>query len=224
MGRVIQQRDPQAQALHRKGCEAARLGYVDMLSRYLWHWFATNTFRNEVHPERADKLFRLWVSKMNRQLFGQRWAKKGLGIYWARCLEYQKRDVLHYHSLMGGHGLDDMRRLTQMDVWNELAGYSRIEPPRNHYAVENYVAKYLTKDGEIELGGPLVPIACPLYDDNIESPTTRQELGVEIEPPQGGLLPQTLWDDGVVRSQSALVPSRMQPRSARVRAAKSGRS
>jgi hypothetical protein len=43
-----------------------------------------------------------------------------------RALEYQKRDVIHYHALLAG--VQDLRRLTWMDRWHELAGYGRIEP------------------------------------------------------------------------------------------------
>ena len=41
-----------------------------------------------------------------------------------------------------------------MDTWNELAGYARIEPPRDSSAVHSYVAKYVVKGGEIDIGGP----------------------------------------------------------------------
>jgi hypothetical protein len=43
-----------------------------------------------------------------------------------RALEYQKRDVIHYHALITG--VEDLRRLYWMDRWHELAGYGRIEP------------------------------------------------------------------------------------------------
>jgi hypothetical protein len=124
----------------------------------------TLTFRGNPHPERADKCFRVWVSKINRRLFGVRWSKYGRGVRWARASELQARGALHYHVLMGGDGLADERRLDWMDEWNKLAGFARIEVPESTGAVVNYCSKYVTKDGQIDLGGPLgVPSQLGLF-------------------------------------------------------------
>ena len=119
------------------------------------------TFRDLVHPEAADKRFRVLLSQANRMLYGVRWHKHGEGIRWVRALEYQKRDVIHYHALMAG--VQDLRRLTWMDRWHELAGYARIESIESAAAVARYVSKYVVKGGEIDLGGPLVPSELPLF-------------------------------------------------------------
>jgi hypothetical protein len=42
-----------------------------------------------------------------------------------------------------------------MDIWNELAGFARIEAIRDSTAVRRYVSKYVVKGGELELGRPL---------------------------------------------------------------------
>jgi hypothetical protein len=55
-----------------------------------------------------------------------------------------------------GVGVQDLRRLTWMDIWQELAGYARIEPIRDRTAVRRYVSKYVVKGGELDLGGPLL--------------------------------------------------------------------
>lgn len=142
--------------------------WTQFLSQWKWDWFATLTFRFDdtsarsiktkvrhplIHPERANKVFRLWVSKMNRSLYGPRWAKYCAGAWWVRAEEFQRRGMLHYHALLGG--VSDLRRLTWMDEWEKLAGYARIEPPKDARAVRSYCAKYVLKGGEIELGGPL---------------------------------------------------------------------
>jgi hypothetical protein len=62
-----------------------------------------------VHPEAADKRFRVLISQANRVLYGVRWAKHGAGLRWVRALEYQKRDVIHYHALIAG--VQDLRPL-----------------------------------------------------------------------------------------------------------------
>jgi hypothetical protein len=139
-----------------------RDGWIRLLERWEWEWFCTFTFRDLVHPEAADKRFRVLISQANRVLYGHRWHKKGEGICWVRALEYQKRDVIHYHALLAG--VQDLRRLTWMDRWNELAGYARIEPIEAAAAVERYVTKYVVKGGEIDMGGPLMPSVLPLFD------------------------------------------------------------
>jgi hypothetical protein len=138
--------------------------WTEFLSRWQWDWFCTLTFRDQVHPEAADKRFRVFVSQINRQLFGVRWAKHQKGVRWVRAMEKQRRDVIHYHALLGGGGLSDLRRLSWMDRWNELAGYARIEQPRDGNAVRSYCAKYVIKGGEIDIGGPLAEGPPSLFD------------------------------------------------------------
>jgi hypothetical protein len=110
--------------------------------------------RESVHPESVEKRLRLFISMVNRELYGPRWHKKGLGVQWVRPLEYQRRGVIHYHALAAG--VQELRRLTWMDIWQELAGYARIEPIRDRAAVPRYVSKYVVKGGELDLGGPLL--------------------------------------------------------------------
>jgi len=132
-------------------------GWVDLLSRYEWDWFVTLTFRNCIHPEAAEKRFRVWLNQLNRQLYGKRWSKKGQGIYWAKALEWQKRNVIHFHLLMSDvQNLNEtLRRLSAMDKWKDLAGFARIEVPKQQMCVARYCAKYIIKGGEIELSPTL---------------------------------------------------------------------
>src|SRR5215471_6195749 len=68
----------------------------------------------------------------------------------------------NYHALLAG--VKDLRRLTWMDKWHELAGYARIEPIESTAAVVRYVSKYVVKGGEIDMGGPLVSAVLPLFE------------------------------------------------------------
>ena len=129
--------------------------WVRFLGRWPWDWFATLTFRDCPHPERADKLFRVWVSKLNRKLYGVRWSTHGHALRWARATEYQRRGSIHFHVLIGGDGLADQRRLSWMDEWHKLGGMARIEVPDVTDAVLTYCAKYVTKQGQIDLSDSL---------------------------------------------------------------------
>jgi len=73
-------------------------------------------------------------------------------VQWVRALEYQRRGVIHYHALLAG--VQELRRLSWMDLWNELAGYARIEPIRDGSVVRRYVSKYVAKGGELDLLTP----------------------------------------------------------------------
>jgi len=134
--------------------KAIRDAWCEFLGRWQWQWFCTLTFREIVHPEAADKSFRYFTSKLNRQLYGPRWYKKAHGgIPWVRALEYQRRGVIHFHALFAD--IEGVRRLSWMDTWDEIAGYARIEAIKDKWAVRRYVTKYCLKEGEIELGGAL---------------------------------------------------------------------
>jgi len=137
--------------------KALRTAWVEFLDQWPWQWFVTLTFRRSVSVEGAEKVFRVFISKINRELFGSRWAKKPHGgIGWVCALEYQRpRDVPHFHALLSN--VEDLRRLTWMDTWDELAGYARIQDIRSKYAVRRYIVKYCLKEGEgdIQMGGAL---------------------------------------------------------------------
>ena len=140
------------------GCgqpQTLQAAWIQFLMPYRWHWFCTMTFRDYVHPEAADKRFRYFVSKLNRMLLGPRWHKKpSASVYWARGLEYQRRNVLHFHALLGCAAKDlnhhAIRKYWEA-VWNEMAGYARIDCVRSHKDAIRYVTKYVTKGGQIDL-------------------------------------------------------------------------
>lgn len=146
-------------------------GWLSFLSRYEWQWFCTMTFRDSVHPESADKRFRLFVSKLNRALFGPRWSsKKHMTVYWARGMEYQKRGVLHFHALLACGGKDLTQQAVRqrwVAVWNDLSGYARIENVRSSEEATRYVTKYVTKGGQIDLSPNLYAGGMPMQVDGL---------------------------------------------------------
>ena len=130
--------------------------YIEFLSRPTWQWFVTFTFKEAIHPEAADKLYRVWINKLNRAIYGQRWRKHPpYGVIHARALEWQKRGVLHYHALISNTGFEDREHWA--DVWTELgndskAGFIKIDLyDFTQGGVEAYIAKYVTKGGQIDV-------------------------------------------------------------------------
>lgn len=133
-----------------------------MLMRPEWGWdiFGHLTFKDPTHPEAADKVFMKWLHILNREVFGVRYynRKKTDGILWARALEMQKCEVIHFHVLMS-RVPGEIRRLWMMDEWSKLAGYARIHPFVQAAGAELYICKYAAKGGEIDFGGPLSLVA-----------------------------------------------------------------
>lgn len=137
----------------------ARDAYSDFLRPYEFQWFCTFTFKDSIHPEAADKSFRVWLNILNRQLFGQRWGKRAPGgVMWCRALEYQKRGVIHYHALVSG--IPSMGRAHLIGLASQYqavwlhdmgCGFARIDVIRDsQMAVRNYVTKYVAKGGELD--------------------------------------------------------------------------
>jgi len=158
-----------------------RDAWCEFLGRWQWEWFATLTFRDTVHPESADKAFRYFTSKLNRQLYGPRWFKKAHGgIPWVRALEYQRRGVIHFHALFAD--VEGASRVSWMDEWCEIAGIARIEAIKNRRAARRYITKYVLKDGNIELGGALSKSARALLNQIPSEIPAQPTLAFKTNP------------------------------------------
>ncbi len=137
--------------------EAQAHAWREFIGRFPMQWFCTLTFTEDVHPERAAKLFRLFIRRLNKSLYGSHYERRGhAGVFWVLAWEYQKRGVLHFHALLGDvENLNARaRRLHWMDTWHGFgapAGYARIEEIQSQHAVNDYVTKYVTKGGQIDL-------------------------------------------------------------------------
>ena len=125
-----------------------REAWVPFLRRWEWEWFCTLTFRHDVHPEAAAKRFEGLAARMNDALHGPRWYKHRVGIEWVRAVEYQRRGVIHFHAVIAGARGE--RPSVWEEVWDDLAGYGKIEPIRNTAAVLRYLSKYVGRGGEPE--------------------------------------------------------------------------
>jgi hypothetical protein len=97
-------------------------------------------------------------------------------------------------------GVQDLRRLTWMDRWHELAGYARIEPMDAADAVVQYVSKYVVKGGEIDMGGPLVPAVFPLFPEAASRPGDHEAGSEAGSVKAGAATPEGLGLDGFCRA------------------------
>lgn len=136
-------------------------GYAQLLGRVPWQMFGTHTFRIQhagrtggVHPEKASKALRFFVSSINRQLYGRDWSRRWHGgLQWAVGQEFHKDGRLHLHSVIAAP-TGDLYRLVRFSDWHKFwrneFGNNRLERPRSQAHVANYVSKYVAKGGEVD--------------------------------------------------------------------------
>mgnify|MGYP003694097619 CR=1 FL=1 len=83
--------------------------------------------RPRVHPKRADKTFRVWISKLNDACFGKHWWRRGKGVLWARGIEFQRRGV--HRFLPNSHPARvQLTRLTRATVTRVTHDPNRASP------------------------------------------------------------------------------------------------
>jgi hypothetical protein len=101
MSQVYFTAPPQATPIDR---QALRDGWIALLERWEWEWFCPFTFRDLVHPEAADKRFRVLISQANRVLT-YREQRSNTGRYPIQCAG--QRSSKHVGSgvwvMVGGH-------------------------------------------------------------------------------------------------------------------------
>lgn len=168
--------------------------YAELLSRQSWHWFVTLTFKPShegrsggMHPEKADKAFRVLVSKINRHIYGTRWYKRDeTQLTWARGQEFHKSGRIHFHAVMADprNDLNTLtRRMDWVDWWWQEFGIARIERPQSQDDICRYVSKYVAKDGEVDFSpnfGRVVPPALEFRNVAPPKRTSRTSAPGEV--------------------------------------------
>lgn len=146
-----------------------------------------------MHPEKADKAFRVLLSKINREVYGVRWYKRpDGGVMWARGQEFHKDGRIHFHALAAAPTADLnslTRRMRWVDWWWSEFGIARIEPPQSQADVNAYVSKYVTKDGEVDFSpnyGRYVPPALDFGNAPPPRATSTTRAPAEVAKRTGG--------------------------------------
>jgi len=128
--------------------------WIHFIKRYEpFTWYVTLTFKEPRHPESADKAFFRWIRHINECLYGRRYREKKKGVTYIKCMEYQKRDVIHFHCLIGDPHLYKLKRLDFMKAWEFdcYRGFARIFKYDAARGAVNYCSKYVLKGGEIDV-------------------------------------------------------------------------
>lgn len=135
--------------------------WIEFLKGHAWQWFGTFTYKDAVHPEAADKQFRLWSRRLDESngIHMKKPRDSARRCIWVRGLEWQKRDVLHYHALLGNVGAfkgETCMKLAELEWLTISGGFARIDQCRDDGALQ-YVTKYAVKGGEVDFSANLNP-------------------------------------------------------------------
>lgn len=119
-----------------KDVNPLREGWVNLLSRYVFTWFTTLTFKDS--PKTYTAINR--AKKFLRAIEGKE--KVNIGYY--LCMELNRLGIPHFHALMGN--LDEVRRSTWWKWWFTRYGAARILPYNPKLGAGYYLTKYVVKD------------------------------------------------------------------------------
>jgi len=129
----------------------AAAAWAGRLEAVAWHWYATLTYRELVHPEAAESGARQWLSDLAAH------ARRPLA--WVLAWELQRRGVLHAHLLLVGVPrrwiIGGDCRLAAMRMWERLHrnhGFARVEAFEPDLGAGGYLGKYVAKGGAVDVG------------------------------------------------------------------------
>lgn len=115
-----------------------------------WNTFITLTFKEQKEPDVAWSLFRWFVRFNNVHAFGKNYSRKVGHSYFSYVvgLEFQKRDVAHFHLLVDRPL--DFAYIHK--VWGDRCGFAYIQTSfQDKEKVIKYICKYTVKGGEVEV-------------------------------------------------------------------------
>jgi len=154
-----------ARVIGRTVAETVRLqaAWSEFLLRpaWFWTWFGTFTFKEPVSRSGAERDWNRFIRELNTIRFGKRYQARGETITYAKGIEYQKRGVIHLHTLIGLL-VPRMNQFDAMKIWERCGslievngvdvprtGYSRIYEYDASRGGLYYITKYVSKGGEI---------------------------------------------------------------------------
>jgi hypothetical protein len=137
-------------------------------------WFITHTFKDYVSERKAYALLRRWFERLGNAHDDV--VKGSPGLKWVTAQEWQKRNVVHFHSILSGVRLNDLSRKRWEIRWGGMewkdavtgdlstpCGFARIYDARRTAAP--YLAKYVGKtdaqSSALRWGGSWLDISFP---------------------------------------------------------------
>jgi hypothetical protein len=117
-------------------------------------WFATLTFKDYIRTNHARNLRNRWLARLGQAVFDINRGVERLRT--VSATEWQLREVIHFHLIAMGKGIDSLSRKSWESRWESsslFTGFCRIYDADEKAAP--YLAKYTSKTlgGELEWGG-----------------------------------------------------------------------
>ena len=181
--------------------QSIRESWAEWIGRQPWDLFVTLTSEKQTHPEAMLKRFRYCMNKASDHVYGRNWDRRQSGLQWVVGLERTKQGWPHSHGVVR-FPLVDIRgpvgaQVFDLGYWQrwmtDTGGFAWLEIPRSSQAVVNYVAKYVCKDGELELS-PNVEFAAQAGEQLVllERRPQRPQAGRGADNAPAAAAP---WDD-----------------------------
>lgn len=123
-------------------------GWVQGLAN--WTSFVTLTFRENKFPDVAWSLFQWFVRQNNIHALGKHYTRKAGHSYFSYAvgMEYQTRDVVHFHVLVDKPIDYSYVHFT----WGDRCGFAWIDTDlKDKNKVIDYVCKYVLKGGQVDV-------------------------------------------------------------------------
>lgn len=134
-----------------------------------WQWFCTFTFKDTIHAEQASRRYGRFMRDLNFAACGRRFRERGVSLFHVRAMEFQRRGVVHFHSLVGG-GVDSLNRIWWKEKWlyqDVGNGFARIYQFDPCLGATHYLGKYIAKGAELDFFTPWRDVPRPKRDQGI---------------------------------------------------------
>ena len=144
--------------MHTKGT-SIREAWGEWIGRQPWDLFVTLTSERQTHPEAMSKRFKYCMKHVEQHVYGRRREPAGHTLQWVVGLERTKQGWPHSHAVVRFPNIPEAdiipKDVFDLGYWqrwmSETGGFAWLEIPKSQQAVVNYVAKYITKGGDLEL-------------------------------------------------------------------------
>ncbi|MBN1182210.1 MAG: hypothetical protein JXB49_07975 [Bacteroidales bacterium] len=145
-----------------------------------WKVGATLTFRDEKPVDVALSYWKRLIRALNKDAFGNHYVNivKHSYFSYAYGIEYQKRDVIHFHAIMD----KPINFKLIHKFWNAWAGYAWTDIVKSHLGFVSYISKYNLKGGQVESYKAIKDFVPQVVPDWWKTDEEFQPIIFEIEP------------------------------------------
>jgi len=120
--------------------------------------------KEDVHPEFSIRTRNRWLVKIQKEIFGNHFDRKGYGLLSIFAFQLQKRGVLHQHGLVSGEALREYNLKSKEGLLNHtMKGLGRIKRVDDLSGAIGYCFEetFVHGNNELDVWGPSRSTATP---------------------------------------------------------------